>query len=178
MNFKTFKEEWKDSMVFEIDYEDLEEDLHNYYIDEQNRGFVHGGFTSRNGLGSEPYQTNYFWDRTLFELALLQHNRPVPDNYSSEALAHSRKFEKHKEIYIGHTSTGNWKCKRHYPEYHIPEQKAKNGIITVPMNRCNVWNLDTGGGFEGKLTIMDIDTKQFWQSDFVKELYPEEKGRN
>ena len=45
------------------------------------------------------------------------------------------------------------------------------------MNRCNVWNLDTGGGWLGKLTIMDIDTKQFWQSDFVYELYPEEKGR-
>lgn len=45
------------------------------------------------------------------------------------------------------------------------------------MNRCNVWNLDTGSGFSGKLTIMDIDTKEFWQSDFVRELYPNENGR-
>lgn len=45
------------------------------------------------------------------------------------------------------------------------------------MRRCNVWNIDTGAGWSGKLTIMDIDTKEYWQSDFVKELYPDEKGR-
>ena len=33
------------------------------------------------------------------------------------------------------------------------------------MQRCNVWNLDTGAGYGYKLTIMDIDTKQYWQSD-------------
>ena len=46
------------------------------------------------------------------------------------------------------------------------------------MHRCNVWNLDTGGGYEGRLTIMDIDTKEFWQSDFVNTLYSDERGRN
>ena len=45
------------------------------------------------------------------------------------------------------------------------------------MNRCNVWNLDTGGGYEGRLTIMDINTKEFWQSDNMKTLYPNERGR-
>ena len=30
---------------------------------------------------------------------------------------------------------------------------------------------------EGK-TIMDINNKEFWQSDQVKNLYPNEKGRN
>ena len=28
-----------------------------------------------------------------------------------------------------------------------------------------------------KLTIMDLDTQEYWQSDLVKELYPNEKGR-
>jgi serine/threonine protein phosphatase 1 len=46
------------------------------------------------------------------------------------------------------------------------------------MQGCNVWNIDTGAAFTGKLTIMDIDTRQFWQSDPVKNLYPGETGRN
>ena len=46
------------------------------------------------------------------------------------------------------------------------------------MCRCNVWNLDTGGGYEGKLTVMDVETKELWQSDFVNTLYSNERGRN
>ena len=148
--------------------------LHNYYVDEQNRGFVHGGFISKNGLGHEVYQSDYYWDRDLWGLALLQHNNF--QDASKEALSKVRRFEKHKEVYIGHTSTGNWKIKPHLPEYQYSEQ-PKQGPILVPMNRCNVWNMDTGGGFEGRLTIMDIDTKEFWQSDNLKDLYPNERGR-
>lgn len=142
--------------------------LHNYYIDDKNRGFVHGGFKSRKGLGHEVYQADYYWDRDLWQLALLQHNR-----IHETELDYVRRFEKHSELYIGHTSTINWEVKPHYPEY----QYQQNGDILVPMNRCNVWNLDTGGGFGGKLTIMDIDTKEFWQSDLLKDLYPYEHGR-
>ena len=145
-----------------------------YYIDEQNRGFVHGGFRSKNGLGHEVYESDYYWDRDLWNLALLQHN-----NYhdgSKEALSKARRFEKHKEVFIGHTTTGNWLVKPHLPEYQYSEQ-PKQGRIITPMNRCNVWNLDTGGGYEGRLTIMDIDTKEFWQSDNMKTLYPNERGR-
>lgn len=151
------------------------EKLHNYYIDEKNRGFVHGGFISKNGLGHEHYESDYYWDRDLWNLALLQHN-----NYhegSEEALSKARRFEKHKEVFIGHTTTGNWLVKPHLPEYQYPQQ-PKQGRIVVPMNRCNVWNLDTGGGYEGRLSIIDVDTKEFWQSDDVKTLYPEETGRN
>ena len=43
---------------------------------------------------------------------------------------------------------------------------------------CNVGNLDTGAAFTGKLSLMDINTKEFWQSDPVWKLYPGEKGRN
>jgi serine/threonine protein phosphatase 1 len=46
------------------------------------------------------------------------------------------------------------------------------------MQGCNVWNIDTGAGFHGKLTALDISTKEFWQSDPVPALYPNEKGRN
>lgn len=60
----------------------------------------------------------------------------------------------YKEVFIGHTSTSRFD----------PDLK--------PVNLSNVWNLDQGGGWEGKLTCMDVDTKEFWQSDIVKDLYP------
>jgi len=41
-----------------------------------------------------------------------------------------------------------------------------------------VWNLDTGSCFDGKLSMINIDTEEIFQSDVVKELYPDEKGRN
>lgn len=147
--------------------------LHNYYIDEENRAFVHGGFTSRKGLGHDPYPSDYYWDRDLWGLALILHGREEEANNAPKYL----RFRKHKEVFIGHTATPNWNCKPHLPEYGHPQQPTKNGPIYIPMNRCNVWNLDTGGGFKGKVSVMDIDTKEFWQSDFAHTLYPEESGR-
>jgi serine/threonine protein phosphatase 1 len=146
----------------------------NYYIDDKNRGFVHAGFNSRKGLGNEAYESDYYWDRDLWSLALLQDKNEKPEKHNEASAA--RRFDKHSELYIGHTSTVNWFAKGHVPEASNPNQ-VPNGRITVPMNRCNVWNLDTGCGFGGKLTIMDIETKEFYQSDFLTDLYPNEKGR-
>ena len=63
-----------------------------------------------------------------------------------------------KEVYLGHTSVTNW-------------------TLTTPYKAGQVWNLDTGAGFDGKLTLLDINTKEYWQSDNVKTLYKDEKGR-
>ncbi len=120
----------------------------NCFIDEQNRGYVHGGYTSFKGLGHEPEMANYYWDRELWNKALF--GRDYPELLSIH--------KPHKEIFIGHTSTVNW------------------GVM-VPMNACNVWNMDTGGGYGGKLSIMDVDSKEFWQSNLLKDLYPNERGR-
>ncbi len=68
------------------------------------------------------------------------------------------------EVYIGHTPTLNF-----------PDNK---GSHYKPLNRMNTWNLDTGAAFTGSLSIMNIDTKEFWQTERVRELYPDEKGRN
>jgi len=46
------------------------------------------------------------------------------------------------------------------------------------MQACNVWNIDTGAAFNGRLTGINVETKQYWQSDIVQQLYPNEKGRN
>jgi serine/threonine protein phosphatase 1 len=46
------------------------------------------------------------------------------------------------------------------------------------MNAINVWNVDTGAAFKGKLSAIDLDTKEVFQSDAVYILYPNEVGRN
>jgi serine/threonine protein phosphatase 1 len=48
----------------------------------------------------------------------------------------------------------------------------------IPIQKANIWNVDTGAAFKGPITIMDVDSKEFWQSDTVSELYPDETGRN
>lgn len=161
------------------EHKDFFRNLHNYYIDDKNRGFVHGGFKSKLGLGNDHYVSDYYWDRDLWELAMALDGK-IPDesdpDYDQYYRPNPYRMYKHEEVFIGHTTTCMWKVKPSYREYKDANQ-APNGSITVPMKRCNMWNLDTGGGWSGKLTIMDIDTKEYWQSEKVSELYPDEKGR-
>lgn len=37
--------------------------------------------------------------------------------------------------------------------------------IDKPIKRNNLWMLDTGCGHCGRLTIMDVETEEYWQSD-------------
>jgi serine/threonine protein phosphatase 1 len=124
-----------------------------YYLDEQNRLFIHAGFTSMHGPKGERYETIFYWDRSLWEMALSINPALTPDD-----LFYPKRLKHFREIYIGHTPTTNY------------------GIST-PMNGGNVWNADTGAAFSGPLTIINADTKQFWQSDTVRQLYPGEAGR-
>ena len=128
--------------------------MKDYYIDENNKLFIHAGFSSMNGPSKEHYSTNFSWDRTLWETAVAmdKHLKKNSELFPKRLLLFN-------EIYIGHTPTLNYK-------------------IDTTMNKANVWNIDTGAAFTGKLSILDIDTKEFWQSDALTELYPNEKGRN
>jgi serine/threonine protein phosphatase 1 len=130
------------------------ENMPFYHIDQQNRLFIHAGFTSMHGPEKEFHQSNFSWDRTLWEMALTMDNRIKKDSN-----LYPKRLSLYDEIYIGHTPTLNYDK-------------------TVPMQGCNVWNIDTGAAFTGKLTIMDIDSKEFWQSDTLQSLYPFEMGRN
>ena len=125
-----------------------------YETDEQNMLFIHAGFTSMHGPQKEFHSSNFSWDRTLWEMAIT-----LDKKINRDSVLYPKRLKLFDEIYIGHTPT------LYYNE-------------TTPMNGCNVWNIDTGAAFTGKLTIMDIDTKNFWQSDPVKNLYPGEAGRN
>jgi len=126
----------------------------NYFIDDRNRLFIHAGFSSMHGPYKEHYSSNYSWDRTLWETALCLDKRIHRDSAQ-----YPKRLKLFSEIYIGHTPT------LHYDTFE-------------PMNAVNVWNVDTGAGFHGRLSILDVDSKQFWQSDVVQNLYPEETGRN
>lgn len=60
------------------------------------------------------------------------------------------------EIYIGHTP--------------IPFSK--------PIKSCEVWMMDTGAGWSGVLSMMNLDTKEIFCSDAVPSLYPGVEGRS
>ncbi|MDI9309988.1 MAG: metallophosphoesterase [Limnohabitans sp.] len=128
--------------------------LKNYHIDDQKRLFVHAGFTNMKGVTFEHFPRLLYWDRTLWETAL-----SLDKTIEVDSVLYPKRFKNYNEIFIGHT-----------PVTQIGE--------TIPINKANIWNIDTGAAFKGPLTIMDIDTKEYWQSDPVYTLYPNEKGRN
>lgn len=123
-------------------------------MDEQNRLFIHAGFTNINGIRYEFFPKLFYWDRTLWETAL-----SLDESIPTDSLFYPRRLTLYDEIYIGHT-----------PVTRIGK--------TIPIQKACVWNIDTGAAFNGALTILDIDTKEFWQSDSLSKLYPDEKGRN
>ena len=125
-----------------------------YYTDDKNRLFIHAGFTSTHGPAHERFEPMLYWDRSLWELALAVDLR-IP----KESLRYPKRLKLFREIYIGHTPSVN------YGE-------------DMPMVAANVHNVDTGAAFMGKISAMNVDTKQVWQSDCVYLLYPNEKGRN
>jgi serine/threonine protein phosphatase 1 len=128
--------------------------LENYYLDEQNRLFVHAGFTNLNGVTFEHFPKLLYWERTLWEMALA-----FDITLPQDSKRYPRRLKLYSEIYIGHT-----------PVTQIGK--------TVPIQIANIWNVDTGAAFTGPLTVLDIDTKEFWQSEPLPNLYPNEKGRN
>jgi len=83
----------------------------------------------------------------------------LDENITTESELYPSRLKLYDEIYIGHT----------------PTTKINQ---TIPVNKTCIWNVDTGAAFNGPLTILDIETKEFWQSDLLPSLYPNEKGRN
>ncbi len=125
-----------------------------YHIDAVNNLYIHAGFTSMHGPEKEFHASNFSWDITLWEMALT-----MDQSIAKDSLHYPKRLKLFNEIFIGHTPTINYNK-------------------DTPMQGCNVWNIDTGAAFTGKLTVLDVQTKAFWQSDKVMDLYPNEKGRN
>jgi len=133
---------------------DFLENLHDFYLDDQNRLFIHAGFTNLNGIAFEYFPKSFYWDRTLWETALA-----LDPRIEKDSSFFPKRLTLYSEIYIGHT-----------PTTRINE--------TVPVNKACVWNIDTGAAFNGPLTLLNIETKMFFQSDRLPKLYPNENGRN
>jgi len=126
----------------------------NYYIDDQNRCFVHGGFNRHYDIKEQNFPYIYYWDRDLWDQALSY-------EAMSEEYKQKYKFEMENdffEIYIGHTTTQFWN--------KIQYMKA-----------ANIYNVDCGAGGNGRLCMLNIDTKEAYYSDNMYDLYPGEKGR-
>lgn len=130
------------------------ETLPSYHLDSENRLFVHAGFTNLNGVNFEYFPEMLYWDRTLWEMAMALNPRMSPKDP-----AYPKRLLIYNEIFIGHTPT------------------IRMGI-TIPMNAANVWNIDTGAAYKGPVTVMNVETKEFWQSDDAYTFYPNENGRN
>ncbi|SHL34139.1 serine/threonine protein phosphatase 1 [Chryseobacterium carnipullorum] len=128
--------------------------MKNYHVDAGNRLFIHAGYSSMHGPEKEVYSTNYRWDRTLWETAVAMDKK-----LEKNSALYPKRLLLYHEIFIGHTPTLDIGIKH-------------------PVNKANVWNIDTGAAFTGVLSMMNIDTKEFWQSDPLPSLYPDEKGRN
>jgi serine/threonine protein phosphatase 1 len=128
--------------------------LQNYHIDAQNRLFIHAGFTNLKGVEHEYFKPLFYWDRTLWEMVLA-----LDSKIESSSSIYPKRLQLYSEIFIGHT-----------PVTQIGK--------TIPVHFSGVWNVDTGAAFKGKLTLMDVDSKEFFQSDSLPDLYPDENGRN
>ena len=115
-----------------------------YYIDDDNNCYVHAGFDRHNTFHNQRKEL-YFWDRELWSDALI-HLAEELFNRNPGLFYMKTTFN---NIFIGHTSTLHWKTDH-------------------PMKAGNIYNLDTGAGRGGKLTIMNVETKKWFQSEVAQ----------
>lgn len=125
------------------------------YVDALNRCFVHGGIDPNQKYADKQKPDLCMWDRDLVRMAKA---KAVKYETGVER-KQSFKWGGYEDIFVGHTSTN-----------------CTTGLA-VPVRFCNVWMLDTGAGWEGRLTIMNVDTKEFWQSAYCPELYSGHRPR-
>lgn len=119
----------------------------DYYIDDKRRLFVHAGYDFSCPIAEQHHQT-FVWDRQLIRMAYKawKDKTELPKDVNGFT-----------EVFIGHSHTVNL-----FEDLN-------------PVNFFHIWNLDQGAKHHGKLTMMNVDTKEFVQSDLVRELYPEIK---
>lgn len=147
-----------------------------YYLELQKADskylFVHGGYNRHYPITDEVHncpEVVLIWDRDFIHSA------------RSFTETEGQKFKlngDYTNVFIGHTTTSFWKYSRKYLEKHNLPLDLQGKPILTPMFAGPVIDLDTGGGFEGFITVMDIESKEYWQSDKVSELYPNFRGRN
>ncbi len=86
--------------------------------------------------------SHLLWDRSLAYNAIQRKSKQK-----------EVQITRYKEIYVGHTPTLNFGSKK-------------------PIHACEVWLMDTGAGWGGKLSMMDVKTKEIFRSKRADKLYP------
>lgn len=131
-----------------------------YYRDGVDNIFVHGGF-NRHFLIEEQPAYILWWDRDLLYAAMATSGVNVEPCKDRILKFHDKSINR---IFVGHTATTYWKGKDNKP-------------INTPIFTDRIIDIDTGAGWYDKLTIMNVDTLEYWQSDMASDLYPGMKGR-
>jgi serine/threonine protein phosphatase 1 len=112
------------------------------YYQAENRVFVHGGILSNLPLQNQDSEI-FLWDRSLIREVLIQIGK-----------GNNTRLTSYDMIFVGHTPTIN---------FGPPEPIISSGVCMM----------DTGAGWPGgKLTIMNIDSSEYFSSDAVDTLYP------
>lgn len=117
------------------------------YHIEGNKLFVHAGIDPQKEIEKQDQDT-FLWDRNL----------PVLMLKYLQGKSNKKISNIYDAIYIGHSPTIVFKT-------------------TKPISYAGVWMLDTGAGWNGVLTIMNIETNEYFSSDLVTDLYPNVNGR-
>jgi serine/threonine protein phosphatase 1 len=109
-------------------------------------------------------------DKKLFVHAGIDPNQPLENQNLRTLLWDRTLVQKAWELLLNETS-----CKlTSFDEVYI-------GHTPIPFNRpmqsCEIWMMDTGAGWSGVLSMMNIDTKEVVTSDPVPLLYPGVEGR-
>jgi serine/threonine protein phosphatase 1 len=114
-------------------------------------------FFDRQRTYFEDGQGNLYVHGGYDPTALIAEQDPFDLFWNRDLWRHSQEATAYTECFIGHTPT--------WPR------------SVVPTKRANVWNLDQGAAYGGKLSMMNVRTKEFVQSDTVQDLYPGVQGR-
>lgn len=113
-----------------------------YHVDKDNNLFIHAGLDIKKTI-EENYPRELIWGRSL------SHYLIKSTKASGYTIKSIKVLDKYKNVYLGHTYCGE-----------------------VPLKVANIYLMDSGCGFgDGRLTIMNLDTHEYKQSDILKHLY-------
>jgi len=115
----------------------------NYFVDEKKRLFVHAGYNPEQLIVLQTPSSLYA-DRKYWRTM-----QRVEEGKEKRP----RDVNGFSEVYIGHTQT------------------IKDYDHELPVNIRHLWNVDQGCKSLGKLTLLNVETKEYVQSDPVFILY-------
>jgi serine/threonine protein phosphatase 1 len=132
----------------------------DYYIDKDNRLFVHGGYDPLEPFEQQTRMT-FLWDRELIERqAYYLEMGSEPEKYPD--------VNDFKRVFIGHTPTIIFKMS---VDKLSPIWLPGGVPFTEPMYMGQLVDLDTGCCFGNKLSLIDISDDEnhiLYQSDLFK----------